>query len=194
MGNIKVLAFSGSLRKESYNRKVLQEAKKFALEAGADVEEIDLKELNLPVYDEDIEDFGFPEQVVKFREAIQGADMIMIACPEYNHSVPGGLKNAIDWASTGDVNVLEKKVAAIFGASTGLFGTVRAQAHLRQILTALEVRMVPQPNIYIRSAKEAFGPDGLLKDQKTLAQLKKLVVRSLELTTIFKKATDVKNI
>lgn len=176
--NIKVVAISGSLRLDSYNRKVLQLAKRFALEAGAFVEEIDLKELNLPLYDGDIEALGFPENVKKLKSAVESADVILIASPEYNHSISGALKNAIDWLSSSK-NSLDGKVAVIFGASTGLYGTIRGQAHLRQILTALNVTMVLVPQVFIRSAKEAFNEDGTLKDVKLQNQLQKLITKSI---------------
>src|SRR5690242_9096612 len=116
MMDVKVLAVSGSLRRESFNRKALTIAKQLASELASDVREADLKELALPIYDEDIEKQGMPESVARLKDAVGAADVLLIASPEYNHSIPGGLKNAIDWLSRGG-NSLDGKVAAIFGAS-----------------------------------------------------------------------------
>jgi chromate reductase len=175
-----ILAISGSLRTESFNRKALQIAKKMASELGADVREMDLKKLALPVFDEDLRAHGFPESVITLKQAIEAADVLLIATPEYNHSIPGPLKNAIDWASD-KTNPFAGKTAAIFGASTGLFGTLRAQLHLRQVLTALNVELVPQPQIFIRSAREAFLSDGSLADAQIFKQLGSLIEGTMKL-------------
>jgi chromate reductase len=145
---IKVLAISGSLRNDSLNRKALQIAKQIASMAGAAVEEADLKTLALPIYDGDIEAAGVPEPVARLNGMVQAADLLLIASPEYNRSFTGALKNAIDWLSRGH-NVLDGKVAAIFGASPGPFGTVNGQNHLRQVLAALNVLVIPQPQVTI---------------------------------------------
>jgi chromate reductase len=177
---LNILAVSGSLRTESFNRKALQIAKKIASELGADVREIDLKTLALPVFDEDLRAHGFPEPVVTLKQAIESADILLIATPEHNHSIPGPLKNAIDWASD-KTNPFSGKAAAIFGASTGLFGTLRSQLHLRQVLTALNVELVSQPQVFIRSAHEAFLPDGSLVDSKLMNQLHVLIQKTFKL-------------
>src|SRR5690349_2107491 len=122
MRNVKVLAISGSLRRESFNRKALTIARSLAAEFTSEIQEADLKELALPVYDEDIETAGMPESVTRLKAMVGAADVLLIASPEYNHSIPGGLKNAIDWLSRGG-NSLDGKVAAIFGASNGPYGT-----------------------------------------------------------------------
>jgi chromate reductase, NAD(P)H dehydrogenase (quinone) len=180
MQGIKVLAIPGSLRKDSFNRKALHIAKQIASATEASVEEADLKVLALPVYDGDIEAEGMPEQVIRFKAMVEAADVLLIASPEYNRSVPGALKNAIDWLSRGR-NSLDGKIAAIFGASPGAFGTISAQHHLRQILVALNVLVIPQPQVTIMRAHEAFAPDGSFKDPKTTALLEALVERALSL-------------
>ena len=180
---LKVVAISGSLRQDSYNKKALHVATRFAAEKGMNIEEIDLKRLGLPLYDADIESQGFPESVENIRKIVQSSDVILIASPEYNHSVTGALKNAVDWLST-KKNILDGKTAVIFGASTGPFGTLRSQTHLRQILTALNVFVLPQPQVYIRFANEAFDGDGNLVDIKIQNQLKELVVKSLSLARL----------
>jgi chromate reductase, NAD(P)H dehydrogenase (quinone) len=190
-GQLKVLAIAGSLRSGSYNRKVLQIAKQIAKDLGANVMELDLKELNLPVFDADLRENGFPESVVALKKEIESADMLLIATPEYNHSIPGPLKNAIDWASD-LTNPFSKKIAAIFGASTGMFGTLRAQLQLRQILAALNVELLPQPQVYIRSAESAFLPDGSLADHQLMRQIRKLIEETLELARQ-KKENKTKN-
>ena len=180
---LKVVAISGSLRQDSFNKKALRIATRFAIEEGMNIEEIDLMRLGLPLYDADIESQGFPEAVENIRKIVQPSDVILIASPEYNHSVTGALKNAVDWLST-KKNILDGKTAVIFGASTGPFGTLRSQTHLRQILTALNVFVFPQPQVYIRFANEAFDGDGNLVDIKIQNQLKELVVKSLSLARL----------
>lgn len=183
--NIKVVAISGSLRLDSYNRKALRVAQRLASEVGASVEEVDLKKLNLPLYDGDIETIGLPESVQKLKSVVESADVLLIASPEYNHSISGALKNAIDWLSRGK-NSLNGKTAAIFGASNGLFGTIRGQTHLRQILAALNVTMVSQPQVFIRLANEAFNSEGALLDVKLHNQLKELINKTINLSTALK--------
>ena len=188
---LNILAFAGSLRSESFNRKALQIAKQIASELNANVIELDLKTLNLPMLDEDLRANGFPESVKKLKNAIASTDVLLIATPEYNHSIPGVLKNAIDWASD-KTNPFDGKVAAIFGASNGLFGTLRAQLHLRQVLAALNVELVPQPQVFIRSAQSAFMPDGSLVDQKIKQQLRQLIEATL--TLAYRKQEDRKSL
>jgi chromate reductase len=142
------------------------------------VNEADLKELALPVYDGDVEAEGVPAQVTRLKTMVEAADVLLIASPEYNQSIPGGLKNAIDWLSRGR-NSLDGKVAAVFGASPGLLGTARGQIQVKYVLGVLNVTVIQQPQVYIRQADQAFKPDGSLKDPKTTALLQKLVERAL---------------
>jgi chromate reductase len=177
---LNILALAGSLRSESFNRKALQIAKQIVSEWNVNVIELDLKTLNLPLFDADLRANGFPESVKKLKDTIASADVLLIATPEYNHSIPGVLKNAVDWASD-KTNPFAGKTAAIFGASTGLFGTLRAQLHLRQVLASLNVELVPQPQVFIRSANEAFLSDGSLADKKIEQQLRQLIEATLAL-------------
>ncbi|MBI3935168.1 MAG: NAD(P)H-dependent oxidoreductase [Acidobacteria bacterium] len=108
----------------------------------------------------------------------EAADVLLIASPEYNHAIPGGLKNAIDWLSRGR-NSLDGKVAAIFGASDGPYGTARGQIQLRYVLSLLNVMVIPQPLVYIRDGAEAFHPDGSFKDPNISEILKRLIDRPL---------------
>jgi len=174
-----VVGLSGSLRAGSYNTATLRQALVFAARAGATVEEMNLKGLDIPMYDEDTA-ASPSDDVERLRETTAGADLIVIASPEYNYSVPGGLKNLIDWISR-PRSVLGGKVAAIMGASGGPFGTIRMQAHLRTILTALDVLVLPQPQVFIRNAREAFNPDGTLRDKKLEEQVRLLVHNSMTL-------------
>ncbi len=174
-----VLAMSGSLRKDSENRKALQIAKRYAAAGGAKVEELDLKTLNLPIYDGDLEVNGLPDSVKTLKRAVEAADVLIIASPEYNHSISGALKNAIDWL-TRENNSLAGKHAVLLGVSVGLYGTVRGQAHLRQILAALDVMILPQPQIFIGPAASAWDASGRLADTTIDSRLQALVKKTLE--------------
>ncbi|MBI2820136.1 MAG: NAD(P)H-dependent oxidoreductase [Acidobacteria bacterium] len=190
MHGMKVLGIAGSLRRDSFNRKALHIAKQLAAATAAEVEEADLKELALPVYDGDIEAEGMPQQVVRFKAMVEGADVLLIASPEYNHSIPGGLKNAIDWLSRGR-NSLDGKVAAIFGASSGPYGTARGQIQLRYVLGVLNVLVIPQPMVYIRNGAEAFNPDGSFQNPQTTEMLKRLVDRALAVSAQLRSGDSV---
>src|SRR5439155_23545899 len=122
--------FAGSLRRASYNRGLLRAARSLAPK-GMNIHILDI--LDIPLYNEDVHERGFPEAVAQFRARIRAADALLIVTPEYNYSVPGVLKNAIDWASCPPEQPFQDKPIAIMGASTGLFGTTRAQRHLRQM-------------------------------------------------------------
>lgn len=178
--SIQVLGISGSLRQASYNRMALKIALRLAKSAGAVVREADLQKLALPIYDQDIEDRGVPASVKKLKKIVEATDVVVIASPENNHSVSAALKNAIDWLSRG-TNSLSGKRAVIFGASDGNFGTVRGQAHLRQILAALNVLVLPQPQILIRNCKTAFTPKGEFVDEMTTKLLKQLLEDTLKM-------------
>jgi chromate reductase len=174
-----VVGISGSLRRGSYNTKALRQALKFAAEEGAAIAEVNLKGMNIPMYDEDIEDLPTAD-VVRLRETFSSADLIVIASPEFNYSVPGGLKNVIDWLSK-PRNALAGKVAAIMGASAGPYGTIRMQPHLRTILAGLNVLVLPQPQVHIRSAREAFNLDGSFVDRKVEENVRLLMRKSMAL-------------
>lgn len=182
---MQVLTICGSLRVGSFNRKLLKLAVKAAENLGAQVEDADLKKINLPMYDQDIEDAGIPVDVLNFKKSVEQADVLIIASPEYNFSISGALKNAIDWLSRGG-NSLNNKTVAMIGASTGPFGTVRGQNDLRQILSALNVQFLTQPQMLVRFAKEAFAEDGSLVDPKGKEILEKLVKNTFELHTKLK--------
>jgi chromate reductase, NAD(P)H dehydrogenase (quinone) len=138
---MKVLGISGSLRRDSHNSALLRAAAE-RLPAGAELVAYE-RLAEIPPYDEDVEAAGVPEPVRDLREAIRAADAVLIATPEYNHSIPGQLKNALDWASRPSGNsALTGKPTAVVGASTGMFGAVWAQAELRKVLGAMGGRVL----------------------------------------------------
>jgi chromate reductase, NAD(P)H dehydrogenase (quinone) len=167
---MKILGVSGSLRAESYNTALLREAAKLA-PAGAELELWDGL-ADLPIYDQDLE-ADVPESVRRLREDWGSADAILFATPEYNGSVPGGLKNAVDWASrpTGDAALLNRTVAVV-GASQGQFGALWAQQDLRRILGIAGARVVGEP-VPVSRAHDGFGEavyEGLRTALETLLQ------------------------
>ena len=166
---MRVLGISGSLRHGSYNTQLLRAAARL-LPHGVEMEIWNgLKAV--PPYDEDDDVEPAPAGAVALRAAIAGADAVLIATPEYNSSIPGVLKNAIDWASRPfPDNVLRRKPIAVVGASTGLFGAVWAQAELRKALTTAGATVVGE-ELPIGLAREAFGEDGSLTDPEVAARL-----------------------
>jgi chromate reductase len=138
---MRILGITGSLRRDSYNHALLREAGE-RLPAGAEWCEFD-RLGEIPPYDADLETEGTPEPVAALRQAMRDADAVLIATPEYNHSIPGVLKNALDWASRpAGQSALTAKPAMVIGASTGMFGAVWAQAETRKVLGALGGRVV----------------------------------------------------
>jgi chromate reductase len=169
---IRVLAVSGSLRRESFNTAALRAAAELAPE-GMDIEVVALH--GIPNFDADVEAAGFPAEVAALREGIAAADALLIATPEYNWSIPGALKNALDWASRGgEASPLRGKPAAILGAG-GRLGTVRAQTHLREILRHNRVRVVGLPEVLIDDAETRFDAAGRLTDERFRSQIRRLL-------------------
>lgn len=163
MPKVRILAVAGSLREGSYNKQLLAAGVAALVAAGAEVDVLDLREMPMPLYDGDLEDAqGLPPGAVAFKARLAAADGFLIASPEYNHSIPGTFKNALDWASRGEHNPFEGKVAALMAASTGSFGGLRMLPHLRQVLTALGVWLLPG-QVTLPKAHEAFGAAGGLK-------------------------------
>jgi chromate reductase, NAD(P)H dehydrogenase (quinone) len=149
---MRVLGIAGSLRRDSYNRALLREAAE-RLPAGAVMVEFD-RLGEIPPYDADAEERGTPEPVAALREAMRDADAVLVATPEYNHSIPGVLKNALDWASRpAGQSALTGTPAAVVGASTGMFGAVWAQAETRKVLGALGGRVVERELPVARAAE-----------------------------------------
>lgn len=175
---IRVLGISGSLRRRSYNTALLEVASEL-LPHGMVLDIYDLS--SLPMYNQD-EEKPFPPVVEEFRDRLAQADALLIATPEYNASITGALKNAIDWASRPPAQPLNGKPVAIMGASTGNFGTLRAQLHLRQILTHVGALTMPKPEVLVARAREAFAPDGDLVDETARGFLRDLLVSLAEWT------------
>lgn len=170
---IRVLAISGSLRRGSFNTAALRAARELA-PAGMEIELIDLH--GVPNFDLDLEQGkGPPREVQQLKAAIASADALLIATPEYNRSVPGVLKNALDWASRGgERSPLRGKPVAILGAG-GRFGTLSAQAHLRHLLGHNHMRVVAQPEVMIDLADTRFDSAGTLTDERFRDQIRRLL-------------------
>jgi chromate reductase len=169
---ISILGFAGSLRKGSFNRSLLRTAQE-VVPQEAELESFDLE--GIPPFNQDLENQP-PQKVKEFKAKIRAADAILIVTPEYNYSIPGVLKNAIDWASRpyGD-NALEGKPVALMGASIGMLGTARAQYHLRQSFVWLNMYPLNQPEVMVPFAQEKFDANGTLTDQKTKEKVKELL-------------------
>ena len=161
---LRILGFAGSLRKNSYNRLALKAAQGLTPEGAA----LDIYDLApIPLYNDDIREKGYPPEVQDFRDKIAAADAIVMATPEYNYSISGILKNAIDWASRPPGPPLSKKPVAIIGATMGLWGTVKAQFHLRQMCVFLDLWPVNKPEVLIAQAQNKFDASGNLTDEAT---------------------------
>ncbi len=175
----KILAFAGSLRRESYNKKLVKLAIAGARAAGAEVTYLDLRDLPLPVYDGDLEATeGLPANAKRLKELMKAHDGFLISAPEYNSSITGALKNAIDWASRAEPGepplvCFTDKVAALMSASPGALGGLRGLVHVRAILNNIGVHVLPM-QVAVPKAHEAFTPEGTLKDTKQQASIEKL--------------------
>lgn len=176
----KILAFAGSLRKESFNKKLVNIASEGAREAGAEVTVIDLKDYPLPLYDQEIEDsLGIPENAIKLKKLFWENNGFLIACPEYNSSISGVLKNVIDWVSRmakPDEKYLScfiDKVVVLMSASPGQLGGLRGLVHVRATLSNVFSIVLPQQKS-ISQANTAFNADGSLKDPKQEEEVKNL--------------------
>lgn len=171
-GGVAILGFSGSLRKGSYNTALLRAARDL-LPAGSELEMFDLA--GIPPFNQD-EEGAPPEKVKELKAKIRAADAILIATPEYNYSIPGVLKNAIDWASRpyGD-NAFEGKPVAVMSASIGMLGGARAQYHLRQTFVFLNMHPINRPEVMMPFSADKVDADGNLKDATTKALIKDLL-------------------
>lgn len=166
--SLKVVGIAGSLRQRSLNSALLRAAAELA-PTGMQVEHFDLAPI--PLFNADLLAAGEPQPVLEFKTAIQQADAVLIATPEYNHSIPGVLKNALDWASRPRrESPLRDKPLAIVGAG-GSFGTLQAQNHLREIALALGMQTLTRPQLYVSHAWEKFDPQGNLTDEPTRQRL-----------------------
>jgi chromate reductase len=174
---MRVLGVAGSLRRASHNRKLLRAAGALLPPEVEFVEFDGLK--SIPPYDED-DEASLPEPVARWREAIANADALLFATPEYNSSIPGLLKNAVDWASR-PVNetVMRNKPAAVIGASTGMFGAVWSQAELRKVLAATGARVLDR-ELPVAGADEAFDESGALAERDLSLELGNILLELVE--------------
>src|SRR5881275_2035701 len=170
---MKVLAISGSLRRDSYNTKLLRAAEELL---PADVElELYQGLKAVPPYDEEDDVQPAPPAVARLRQAVAEADAILIATPEYNSSIPGQLKNALDWVSRpAATNALRNKPVAVVGASTSAFGAVWSQAELRKVLAAIGARVV-EGDVAVGHAPTRFDENGRLEDESLQEQLQETI-------------------
>lgn len=173
----KILAFAGSLREHSYSKRVVKTAMKGAIDAGADVTFVDLRDYPMPIYNEDDhKKDGFSENALKLQKLLADHDGLLVASPEYNGSLPGALKNAIDWASRASDEykmggVFKGKIAAIMTESPGVFGGIRCLSHLRGVLSILLVNVLPS-EIAVGKVGEMFDGDGA---EMTDAKMRKVL-------------------
>lgn len=175
----KVLAFAGSTRTDSFNKKLIRIGADGLRAAGAETTLVDLRDFPMPLYDGDLEAAsGLPEHAKRLKKLFLEHDALMISSPEYNSSIPGVLKNALDWVSRSEpgespLAAYAGKVAALMSASPGALGGSRSLVVLRMMLGNIKVLVLPD-QVSVSKANEAFNPDGSLKDAKQLASVQKL--------------------
>ena len=175
----KILAFAGSTRTDSFNKKLVKIAATGAMEGGADVTVIDLRDFTMPLYDGDLEQQqGLPSNAKKLKDLMLSHQGLLISAPEYNSSISGVLKNTIDWVSrpsAGEESLacFKGKVAGIMSASPGGLGGLRGLVHVRAILENISVLVIPD-QIAVGKAHEVFNADGTLKDKKQEDQVKRI--------------------
>ena len=175
----KILAFAGSSRRDSFNKKLVKIAAEGARLAGAEVTYVDFKDLSMPLFDEDLEaEQGIPENVKTFKALMKAHQGLLIACPEYNSSITPLLKNAIDWATRpepGEPGLIcfRDKVAVIMSTSPGALGGLRGLVHVRAILGNIGVLVLPNQK-GIAKAHEAFDENGQLKDEQQQQEIHQL--------------------
>jgi chromate reductase len=171
-GTISVLGICGSLRKASFNMEALRAA--IALRpAGMEVTVADISQI--PLYNEDVRQQGFPPPVETLRKQIAAADALVFACPEYNYSMSGVLKNAIDWASRPPDQPFAGKPCAILGAAAGMAGSARAQHNLRAACVFLDMHPINKPEVLIGQAQTKFDANGNLTDETTKGFLRDMM-------------------
>jgi len=166
---MKIVAISGSFRQSSINTGLIHAIQEIA-PAEVSVELVSYRDF--PFYDQDINEQGMPEAVVAVGEKIRHADALIIATPEYNYSIPGVLKNALDWLSRLPDMPFDGKPVGIIGASPSFMGTARAQIHLRQALQYLNPKILNKPEVLVNNAFEKFDDSGKLTDEETKEFLK----------------------
>jgi len=183
MSTLRVLTIPGSLRKASYNRKLLKIGEEFITKENVEIDRLDLCDFPLPSYDGDIEEKGLPQNAWTLKARIAAAHGVLIACPEYNYSIPGGFKNMIDWTSRGGSNPWNCKVVGMMGASNGPVATWRMMPQLRASLSGLQALVIPQ-QVNVREATKVWNEQGELIDEKLPGLVEKFIksfVQTLEL-------------
>jgi chromate reductase len=168
-----VLGISGSLRKASYNTMALRAAQKLAPE-GIRIDIADIS--TIPLYNDDVRAAGVPDSVTQLKERIRAADAVLLVTPEYNFSIPGVLKNTLDWVSRPPAQPFDGKAVAIMGASPGMVGTARVQYHLRQVLMFMNTFTLNKPEVFINQAASKFSAEGELTDAPTAQIITELLV------------------
>ncbi len=187
MNKPKILAFAGSHRKESLNKKLAFAAAEMARDAGAEVTFVDLKDYPMPLYDGDYEDEnGVPDTTKQLFDLMLAHDGLLIACPEYNSSITPLLKNTIDWLSRlrhdgKPLAAFAGKTAALLSASPGALGGLRGLVHVRSILGNIQVHVIPQQNA-LGNANDAFADDGSISDTSAKARVESVVTTLVETT------------
>ena len=182
---LRIVGMSGSLRKGSFNTAALRAA----IELAPPAVTVETAEIgDLPLYDDDLRQSGYPPAVEALRSKLQAADAILFVTPEYNYSISGVLKNAIDWASRPPSQPFDGKPVAMMGASGGLLGTARAQYHLRQMLVFLNAFPINKPEVMISKAAERFDENGRLTDEATRELVAKLLVSLADWTRRLKRS------
>ncbi|NER22218.1 MAG: NAD(P)H-dependent oxidoreductase [Symploca sp. SIO1B1] len=185
---IKILAFAGSARIESFNKKLVKIAAEGAKVAGAEVTYLDFLDYPMPLFNQDLEALELPEPVVQFKALLKSHQGFIISCPEYNGSITPLLKNAIDWASRpgpGDAPALDcfkGKVAALLATSPGALGGMRGLVHVRAILEGIGVLVITEQKA-IPGAYQAFDEQGNLKDEKQLKAVQTIATKLVDVTT-----------
>jgi len=172
LADLKILGICGSLRKNSYNMSALRACGEL-LPQGMSLQITNLADI--PMFNQDVFDAGLPPAVKRFRDEIVAADGLLIASPEYNFSLSGALKNAIDWASRPPNQSFQDKPVAIFSATTGPLGGPRNQYDLRRILIQLWAHPLPRPEVFIGAANTKFDGNGKLTDETTRKFLTELL-------------------
>ena len=180
MSDVRILAMAGSLRRESLNKKLLAVGVAALRAHGAEVDLLDMHDIAMPLYDQDVEDAtGLPPGALEFQRRIGLAHGLLFCVPEYNSSIPGPFKNALDWASRGTEDPLRGKVAALMSASPGGFGGIRMNPHLRQVMRALGVIAIHE-QVTLSKAGDAFKPDGALASAHVHNQVEALATALIE--------------
>jgi chromate reductase, NAD(P)H dehydrogenase (quinone) len=194
---IKILALSGSARRESFNSKLVKVAAEGAIAAGATVTQLNFRDYPMPIFDEDLEaETGLPKTVLQFKALLKDHQGLLLACPEYNSSITPLLKNALDWASRPEpgespmaLSCFRGKVAALLSASPGGLGGLRGLIHVRDILGELGMIVIPEQKS-ISAAYEAFDESGNLKEERQRQEVQAIAAQLVKVTAKLIETTD----